>query len=178
MQKNWYIVYTKAKCEKKAAASLAKRKLEHFCPINRKQLTDLRKIKTLHEPLFPSWVFVNIERGQLSALQQISTVISLVHFKKEPVVINGEEIDSMKEFCSHHENIKLEKFAPGLHGAFATNEQPTYTRSGNMLLLKNKTAKVHLPSLGFAMMAEMEERGVLGREVGSFEVMYNSKDLS
>ena len=35
MKKNWYAVYTKSRCEKKVSASLTKKKIENYCPLNR-----------------------------------------------------------------------------------------------------------------------------------------------
>ncbi len=63
MQKNWYIVYTKSKCEKKVSALFSKRKIENYCPLNCKQTITFRKHKTFYEPLFDAYVFVCISAG-------------------------------------------------------------------------------------------------------------------
>ena len=43
MQKNWYIIYTKPKCEKKVASLLSKKKIENFLPVHWKEITSLEK---------------------------------------------------------------------------------------------------------------------------------------
>ncbi len=45
MQKNWYIIYTKPKCEKKVAAFLTKKKIENFLPLQWKEITYVQKKK-------------------------------------------------------------------------------------------------------------------------------------
>src|SRR5665647_2847675 len=107
MQKNWYILYTKAKCEKKVAASLTKRKIENFCPVNRKEITEFRRKKTLVEPLFSSYVFVYIDESEINQVKQLNHVVNLVYWKGEPAIIQNEEIEEIKEFVTHHQNLSL-----------------------------------------------------------------------
>ncbi len=71
MQKNWYIIYTKPKCEKKIVAILSKKKIENFFPVNCKRVNYLRKSKLLYEPLFNSYVFANISESEMAKLKLI-----------------------------------------------------------------------------------------------------------
>src|SRR5665647_3490952 len=101
MQKNWYIVYTKAKSEKKVAVSLSKRKIETFCPLNciKKQFL-FRHSKILQEPLFKSYLFVNITEKETSMLKQADGVISLLYWMGKPAIIREDEIEAIKEFIN------------------------------------------------------------------------------
>jgi transcription antitermination factor NusG len=165
MQKEWYLIYTKPKCEKRVASLLTKRKIENFYPINCRQIKEYRKNKVVYEPLFDSYVFAKIEAGNISLLKQFDSVISLVYWKSEPVIIKEEEIEAIKEFTTYHQNIKLEKTPMNQNSESGFTDKPSYSMDGNMLMIKNKFRKVNLPSLGFVMIAEMEERGVMGREM-------------
>ncbi len=71
MQKYWYVIYTRPKCEKKVAASLAKKKIESFFPQQLKERTSSWKRKVYQEPLFKSYVFVHIEACELEKLKRI-----------------------------------------------------------------------------------------------------------
>ena len=157
MQKNWYIIYTKSKCEKKVAYLLTKRKIENFYPLNSKKLANARKSKTIYEPLFDSYVFVYIEEDAIPHLKQIEGVVNLVYWKGEPAVIKEEEVTTIKEFTSVYIDIKLEKNAVNHHGYLRTvDEHPSYRRGGNLLKIKNRSSKVYLPSMGFTMIADSE----------------------
>ena len=174
MQKNWYIIYTRPKCEKKVALSLTKKKIENFCPINCKQVTHLRKNKLLREPLFNSYVFVYLEENDTSLIKQLENVVSLVFWKGSPAKINDEEIESIKEFTANHQDIRLERTKVNTNGEARTVHGPIYTMDGNLLMIKNRTLKVNLPSLGFTMIAEMEKESIMGREItlGNKELLF------
>jgi transcription antitermination factor NusG len=165
MQKNWYIVYTKPKSEKKVAALLTKRKIENFCPLNCKAIVQFRRNKLVYEPLFSSYVFVNIEENEINLLKQIENVVSLVFWKGRPAVIYHDEIEAIKDFTSDHQNIKLERTQVNLNGDSIIGDDRSYSIDGKILMIKNKSIRVNLPSLGFTLVAELEGESVLGREV-------------
>src|SRR5665647_1355815 len=165
MQKNWYILYTKAKCEKKVAASLTKRKIENFSPVNRKEITEFRRKKTLVEPLFSSYVFVYIDESEINQVKQLNHVVNLVYWKGEPAIIQNEEIEEIKEFVTHHQNIRLERSGVNVNSLASVIDRPSYAVDGNVVMIKNKFIKVDLPSLGYRLVAEMEGEGVMGREM-------------
>jgi transcription antitermination factor NusG len=174
MQKNWYLIYTKPKCEKKVAYLLTKRKIENFCPLNSKKLGNARKSKTIYKPLFDSYVFVFIEEDAIPLLKQIEGVVNLVYWKGEPAVIKEEEVTTIKDFTSVYIDIKLEKNAINHHGDLRTvDKQPSYRRDGNLLKIENRSSKVYLPSMGFTMIADIEAG--MGRSV---EIAFGSKELN
>lgn len=173
MQKNWYIVYTKTKCEKKVSNLLTKKKVENFCPLNCKQILQFRKSKFIYEPLFNSYVFVYTNENEINSLKQIENVVNVVYWKGRPAIIQEEEINEIKEFVSDHQNIRLEKSNVSLTDEASTLNQPNYSIDGNIVMIKNKFIKVNLPSLGFAMIAEIEREGIIGRKIsfGSQELL-------
>ena len=165
MQKNWYIVYTKPRYEKKVAALLTKKKIDSFCPLNCKQIEHFRKSKLLFEPLFSSYVFAFTDETSISLIRQVENVVSLVYWKSSPAVITSEEIESIKEFTSNYRNIKLERSDIIESGKTKVIDWPMYSIDGKILMIKSKTFKVHLPSLGFTMIAEIKGDGILDRKV-------------
>ena len=165
MQKNWYIIYTKPKSEKKVAALLTKKKIENFCPLNCKSVVHFRRNKLVYEPLFSSYVFVNIEEREITLLKKIENVVSLVFWKGRPAVINHKEIEAIKGFVGDHQNIKLEKIQVNLNGDSIIDDDRSYSIDGKILMIKNKSIRVNLPSLGFTLVAELDGESVLGREI-------------
>ena len=165
MTKNWYIVFTKEKCEKKVSSVLTRKRIKNFCPIHRGQITQRSRVKYIYEPLFHSYVFVYMHEDQTEAVKQISSVINFVYWKDMPAIVRNDEIKEIREFVSAHQNIKLEGSSINLNTEASVVDRPAYAIDGNVVTIKNKFIKVNLPSLGFTMVAEVEEKGVMEREV-------------
>ena len=164
MQKNWYAVYTKPNCEKKVASLFTKRKVENFCPLNCSKIKSFRRIKILQAPLFKSYVFVNITPAEIALVKQTDGVINILHWMGEPAIIKQDEIEAIKEFTTDHQNIELERTQVDFNEVARVVDGPSYSMEGNVFAVKNKTLKVSLPSLGFIMIAKMEDESVFGRE--------------
>lgn len=156
-EKKWYAVYTRPRWEKKVAEQLAKRKLENFCPLNKvvKQWSDRRK--TILEPLFTSYVFVYVSEREHLSVKQTEGVLNFVYWLGEPALIRTEEIEAIKSFLSRHEDVKLEKIDVSVSDKVRVTDGPLIYREGDVLEVYNKTVKVFLPSLGYAMIAEVSK---------------------
>ncbi len=165
MQKHWYIIYTKPKCEKRVAALLTKKRIENFCPINRTRITQFRRSKIVFEPLFNSYVFAYVFENEINMIKHIEHVLNMVYWKGCPAIVQNEEIEEIKAFVSNHENIKLERSEINLNSEAFLVDRPTYAIDGNIVMIKNKSIKMTLPSLGYTLIAEMEGEEVIGREV-------------
>ncbi|MDQ2719831.1 MAG: antitermination protein NusG [Bacteroidota bacterium] len=173
MQKNWYIIYTKQKCEKKVAGLLTKKKIENFCPLNCKTLKQFRKSKVIYEPLFPSFVFVCLRENEIFALRHMEHVVNIVYWRGNPAIINDDEINAIKHFSEDHQNVKLEKSDINVEAEAQMIHSPSYSMEGKILMVKNKTFKINLPSLGYTMIAEIERADVIGREIS-----FGNRELS
>ncbi|MEP6947919.1 MAG: transcription termination/antitermination NusG family protein [Ginsengibacter sp.] len=165
MQKNWYAVYTKPRCEKKVASLFTKRKIENFFPVNFRRIKSFRHIKILREPLFKSYVFVNTTLAEIDLLKQVSGVISILYWRGEPAVIKQDEIDAIKEFTRYYRYIELDRADVNIHDVARVVDSPSYSIKGNAFAVKNKTLKVSLPSLGYIMIAKIEDGNFFGSEV-------------
>jgi transcription antitermination factor NusG len=159
MQKNWYAVYTRPNCETKVAHFFFRKKIEHFCPMNSIKIQSFRKVKILHEPLFKSHVFVNIAEEEICWLKRVDGVISLLHWKSKPLIIRENEITAIKEFTIRHQSIELQKTQIITSDMAGIEEIPNYSIDGKIFDLINEKLKVNLPSIGYVMIARMEEKG-------------------
>ncbi len=164
MQKNWYIVYTKPKNEKKVTILLSKRKIETYCPLNCLKIQAFRRRKNFEEPLFTSYVFVNITVEEIPLIKRTDGVISLLYWMGKPAIITKDEIETIKEFTSVHRDIVLERTHVDICGAIRIVDGPAYSMEGKVFALKNKVVKVNLPSIGYMMMAKMEQGSIFASE--------------
>ena len=160
MEAKWYAVYTKPRWEKKVAELLAKRRIEHYCPLNRvvRQWSD-RKVK-VYEPLFTSYVFVRVTEKQHSEVKQVSGIINLVYWLNRPAVIRDGEIEAIREFLDEYKTIRLEKTSVEVNDKVRVLRGPLMEYEGSVVNVLNSTVKLALPSLGYLMIAEVEKSNV------------------
>ncbi len=96
-------------------------------------------------------------------LKQTDGVISLLYWMGKPALIREDEISAIKEFTKNHHNIELERTQVNTIDIARIVEGPLYSIEGKVFALKNKTVKVNLPSLGYRMVAKMEDESIFGR---------------
>lgn len=165
MQKNWYIVYTRQKCETKVANLFTKNKIENFCPVNYTEIRYFRRMRLVCEPLFPSYVFVHVEKNDLQRLVKFQNVIGLIYWKCKPAIINDEEIETIREFTKVYKNIKIANTQVDASDIVTSIDNSFYSFDTDFASVKSNTTKVNLPSLGLVMIAETERDNVFKRGV-------------
>jgi len=87
-----------------------------------------------------------------------------LHWLGKPAVINETEINAIQEFTNDYQNIDLEKLAVNSSVIERNIYRSSYEMEGNILAVKNKTIKINLPSLGYAMIAKLKEESMFGKE--------------
>ncbi|MDA6068785.1 UpxY family transcription antiterminator [Flavobacterium sp. AC] len=94
--KNWYVVYTKPKWEKKVAEKLTEIGIECYCPLitQIKQWSDRKK--AVEVPLFNSYVFVQLEDGNRNSVFQVSGVVRYLFWLGKPAIVKDGEIEIIK----------------------------------------------------------------------------------
>jgi transcription antitermination factor NusG len=158
--KKWYAVYTRPRWEKKIADQLVKKHIESYCPLNKivRQWADRKKI--VLEPLFTSYVFVHTTPQEHLAIKQTDGIINFVYWLGQPAVIRDEEIDAVKQFLDEYHNIQLEKINVNMNDRVRISSGPLMAREGDVIEVRSKTVKVQLPTLGYALTAEVEKANV------------------
>jgi transcription antitermination factor NusG len=100
VQPRWYAVYTCANHEKRVAAELHARAVEHFLPL----YTSVRRWKdrrvTLDLPLFPGYIFVRLVLCERLRVVQIPSVVRLVGFNGVPAALPDTEMEIMRSGLS------------------------------------------------------------------------------
>lgn len=153
MIRNWYAVYTRPNKEKKVISFLEKKGIECFCPL---VVADLKQVsrRPLLQPLFNSYVFVQIAESQLPLLKTVSWIVSMIYWRSKPAVISNREIEIIKKLTTDYSNIRLEKSAVDINAAIVVSDEPTIAYNENTVSVKYKSIRVNLPSLGYTMIAE------------------------
>ena len=159
-KKSWYAVYTRAKWEKKISELLSKHDVENFCPLNKvvKQWADRKK--TLYQPLFTCYVFVHVADDEHLKVKQTDGILNFVHWQGKPAIIRDEEIDALKSFLDIYKNVTLEKIAVNVNDKVKIICGPLTLKEGNVLEVRHNSVKVLLPSLGYALVAEVSKSNI------------------
>jgi transcription termination/antitermination protein NusG len=93
----WYAAYTIAKHEKRVVQQLEERQIQSLVPTYRsvRRLKDRKKILEL--PLFPSYVFVQMNAHSRLQILSLPGVLGLVCFQGKPAPIDRVEIDNLRQ---------------------------------------------------------------------------------
>ena len=102
----WYAAYTCAKHEKRVAAELGAREVEHFLPVYRSVRRWKDRRVQLELPLFPGYVFVRLALGGRMRVVQIPSVVRLVGFNGLPTALPDTEMEIMRAGLS--QNLRAE----------------------------------------------------------------------
>ncbi len=156
--KKWFVLYSKPRWEKKVDASLIRKGIESWCPLNKvqKQWSDRKKI--IEEPLFKSYVFVKIDEAERVEVLMTPGVLNFIHYLGKPAVIRDEDIETIRHYLMDSE-AKIEVISLD---AFQQNSRVKVSRGvfldaeGTVLRSNKKKAYVQLESLGQVMIVEFK----------------------
>lgn len=95
-EKKWYAVYTKPRYEKKAAYFLEKQGITHWLPMQRlrKQWSD--RVKWVEEPVFKSYLFVQIAEREYFATLNTHGVARFISFEGKATPISEDQMDLLR----------------------------------------------------------------------------------
>jgi transcription antitermination factor NusG len=93
----WFAVYTAPRHEKAVGRQFEARHIQSFLPVyrvSRRWKNGLRVI--VEQPLFPSYLFVHIQRRESVKVLQVPGVLSIVSTGREPAALPASEIESLR----------------------------------------------------------------------------------
>jgi len=98
LKKCWYAIYVKSRTEKKVALELNYENIDHYLPLTKrlKQWSDRKK--WVEEPLFKSYVFVNIEINDYYKVLQVQGAVKYISFEGAAVPIPEAQINAIRYY--------------------------------------------------------------------------------
>lgn len=105
--KEWYVVYTKSRFEKKMKDLLDEKGITTFLPLNKvlKQRSDRKK--WVEEPLFKSYLFVKISVTEFETIRFTPGFVKFVVFERAPAIIRQQEIDLIGSILKEYTDVVL-----------------------------------------------------------------------
>lgn len=156
--KNWYVVYTRPRWEKKVAENLAEAAVEHYCPLHKisRQWSD--RIKVVQEPLFKGYVFVYISEGEKLLVKEINGILNFVNWLGKPALVRETEIVAIKRFLNDFEEVAVisEKINKKDLVKVAAGIMMNYY--GTVIEVKGNYAVLNIESMGLSLQATFSTR--------------------
>lgn len=158
----WYALYTRPRWEKKVDGLLREQGIESYCPLNKVRRKWSDRIKLVEEPLFKSYVFVKVDEKGKTLVRMTNGVINFVYWDGKPAIIKDKEIVSIKRFLNEYENVQAIDLKP--RQRIVVTAGPLMDQRGEIIELRNKTAKVAIDSLGYVLVANIDKSKLSGTE--------------
>ena len=151
--KQWYVLYTRPRWEKKVAEILTTAGIENYCPLSKvtHQWSDRKKV--VFEPFFKSYVFVRVSEGQKWGVMKFPGIVNYVHWLGKPAVVPNDEIESVKAFLGTHEKVYLRRINIETGQKVKVTGGAFMNLEGTVVALKGKQIQIELPILGIALIA-------------------------
>jgi transcription antitermination factor NusG len=155
--RHWYAIYTKPRREKKTADLLTKKGIINYCPLNRRmrQWSDRKKI--VLEPLFTSYVFVQVALAEIAIVNETEGVMHFVRWLGKPAVIKEEEISAIRNFLNNYQDVLVTSVNVQVNDVVRIVRGPLSHYEGNVISMNKTYVKLYLPSLRYLMFVEVEK---------------------
>ena len=156
----WYAVYTKPRWEKKVASLLEAKGIEYYCPLNKvvKQWSDRKKI--VLEPLFKSYVFVQVEEKEKWNLLNINGIVNYVHWLGKPAKIKESEIETVKKFLNEFSGIEVVDETSAINSTVKIKHGVLMNYQGILMEVSGNKASVKIESMGLQLTAVFDKKNI------------------
>jgi len=106
----WYAIYTRSRYEKKVSMELEERGLEHFLPLvpQLRYWKDRKKIVNM--PIFPGYVFVNINISEKIRVLRANGVVRFIEFNGSPSPIPDAQIEDVRQLLKYPDRVETASY--------------------------------------------------------------------
>ncbi len=159
-EKNWYVVYTRPRWEKKIAETLFSKGIEHYCPLNKvtRQWSDRKKV--VLEPVFKGYVFVKLEDKRKWEIREIAGILNFVHWLGKPAIVRDEEIDIIRRFLKEFDDVTVEKKDFGLNEKVRITQGVLMNYEGMVINVFGNRAIVKIDSMDLQLSAHFDKKNL------------------
>lgn len=102
---NWYVLYTKPRCEKKVEEELLSLGIHAYCPTRSEVRLWSDRKKRIDVPLLPSMILVNIDEKHINRVFESSSVVRYMFWMGKRAIVRQSEIDILKKYLNGNYNI-------------------------------------------------------------------------
>lgn len=160
-QKHWYAVYTKPRWEKKVHTLFTEKGMISYCPLNkvRKKWSD--RIKMVEEPLFKSYVFVQVKEEEQTEVRMVSGVLNFVYWNGKPAIVKEKEIETIRKFLNEYHDVEAKPINLQANQEVMVQRGLLMNETGRIVRLMNNKVEVLIESLGYTLVANLEKSNII-----------------
>ncbi len=150
---SWYAVYVKSRSEKKVAIEFEYSNVNYYLPLIKRLKRWSDRNKWVEEPLFRSYIFVNIEQRDYFKVLQIQGAVKYISFEGHAVPVPESQINAIKYYLEETdpENIDDSKWQKGTKVEVISGSMTGL--SGELIEIRGKkTVKVEIEAIGTSLL--------------------------
>ncbi len=115
-KKEWHVIFTRSRAEKKVHALLTEQKIESFLPLQKKLRQWKDRKKWVEMPVISGYCFVNIESAEYEKVLRTEHVAGYVRFDGKPARIPSRQIEFLRKMLNQSDfevEVSRENFQSG-----------------------------------------------------------------
>ncbi len=155
--KNWHVIYTAPRAEKKVNERLLNQGIETYLPLQKvlRQWSDRKKKVSV--PLFNSYVFVNIIQKEYRKVWEVPGVSHFIFYLGKPAVVRQKEIDGIRDFLARTETSEI-RFEKNRKAEILAG--PLRGHNGVIENIGRNAIRLRIDELGINLVAELQKASV------------------
>ncbi len=156
----WHAVYTKPRWEKKVAALLEAKGIEYYCPLNKvvRQWSDRKK--TVLEPLFKSYVFIQVPDEKKWEVLNVNGIINYVTWLGKPAKIKESEIATIRKFLKEFSSVEVVDGPLEINSRVKVKQGALMNYHGILLQISGNRASVKIESMGLQLTTLIDKKNL------------------
>src|SRR5690554_3431401 len=114
--KEWHVVTTRSRAEKKVYKLLTEQNIECFLPLQKRLRQWKDRKKWVEMPIISGYCFVHINRKEYEKVLKTEHVAGYVRFESKPARIPAEQIEYLRQMLNQSDfevEVSQENFRPG-----------------------------------------------------------------
>jgi len=159
-EKNWYVVYTKPRWEKKVYQLLVEKGMEAYCPLNRVRKKWSDRYKWVEEPLFRSYVFVKIGEEEKTGIRLINGIVNFVYWLGKPAIVRDHEIETIRKFMNDYVEVWAEPLVLPKDARVTILKGAFMDKEGIVVMATRNRVRVLIESIGYSLIAVVDRSNV------------------
>jgi transcription antitermination factor NusG len=160
--RNWMVLYTRSRWEKKVDKLLLDQNINSFCPLVKKNRQWVDRTKIVEMPLFNSYLFVNATPLELTKAMQTSGVITYISHCGKPATINDIEIERIRSIVKRYSDIETLPLSDISVGDFVKVKNGLLAdHKGEIHQIQGKSVVMILENLNCALTVKIDQKKLL-----------------
>lgn len=158
-EKNWMVLYTRSRWEKKVDQLLKDQNFNSFCPLVKTSRQWVDRNKVVEVPLFRSYLFVQADHLEQSRIMQTSGVVNFISHCGKPATLNNAEIERIRTIVKNYtdiEAVSLEDINIG--DSVKVINGPLLNHKGEIAQIQGKSVIMVIDNMNCALTVKINHR--------------------